>query len=215
MLRSILTSSLLILTAQIGLSEDRLDESGFTPLFDGKSFAGWEGNLKWFRIEDSAIVAGSLKERIPTNFFLATEESFGDFELRLDAKLYGQGKNAGIQIRTKRIPNHTEVSGYQADMGIAGKNPCWGSLYDESRRRKFLAQADSNAVSKILKKEGEWNSFRIRCKGAKIEIWLNGLKTVDYTEKDPEIDRDGIIALQIHSGPPAEAAYRNIRIKSL
>ena len=32
-------------------------ESGFVPLFDGKTFTGWEGNLKAFRIEDGAVVA--------------------------------------------------------------------------------------------------------------------------------------------------------------
>ncbi len=87
-------------------------------LFDGKSLKGWEGNEKSFRIEEGAIVGGTLKEKIPRNEFLATEKEYGDFELRLKFKLLGGEKaNAGVQIRSQRIPNHHEMIGYQADMG--------------------------------------------------------------------------------------------------
>ena len=98
------------------------------PLFDGKSFAGWEGNLKHFRIEDRAIVGGTLKEKIPRNEFLCTEKEYGDFELRLKFKVLGKGANAGVQLRSQRIPNHHEVKGYQADLG----DGWWGCLYDEA-----------------------------------------------------------------------------------
>src|SRR6187401_3560476 len=80
-------------------------EPGFTALFDGKSLAGWEGAEKVFRVEEGAIVAGSKTERIAHNEFLASKEEFGDFELRLKAKLTGQGQNAGVQFRSQRIPN--------------------------------------------------------------------------------------------------------------
>jgi hypothetical protein len=64
-------------------------------------------------------------------------------------------------------------------------------------------------------KKGEWNELRIVANGDKIELYLNGNLSVDYTEKDSEIERSGIIGLQIHSGPPTEALYRNIQIKEL
>lgn len=193
-------------------AEDK--ENGFTPLFDGKSFEGWEGNMDVFRIDDGAIVAGSLKSEIPRNEFLCTKEKFGDFELRLEAKLSGEGDNAGIQFRSKRIPNHHEVIGYQCDIGRAFDRNIWGALYDESRRRKVLAEGEQGKVLKAFKK-GDWNEFRIRCEGPRIQIWLNGTETVDFTEKDENIDKDGVIGLQIHGGKPAEARYRNIRIKRL
>jgi len=190
------------------------EEEGFVPLFDGKSFEGWEGNRKTFRIEDGSIVGGTLTERIPHNDFLCTTREFGDFELRLEAKLMGAGNNAGIQLRSQRIPDHHEVIGYQCDMGSAWNRPIWGALYDESRRRKVLAEGNPDEVQKALK-ENDWNEFVIRCQGSRIQIWLNDCLTVDYTEKDDDIARQGIIGLQIHGGKPAEAWYRKLRIKTL
>lgn len=205
------------LTASVGAGDQAAatdKEVGFVSLFDGKSFEGWEGNLKMFRIEDGAIVGGTMKERIPRNEFLCTKQEFGNFELRLQAKLVGEGANAGVQFRTKRIPNHYEVSGYQCDMGHMQGRWIWGSLYDESRRNKFLAHGPEVDVNKAYK-PGDWNDFVIRCEGARVQIWLNGVQTIDYTEDDDKVARAGVVAVQIHGGPPSEALYRKIRIKKL
>jgi len=184
------------------------------PLFDGKSFEGWEGNMDWFRIESGAVVAGSLEKRIPNNEFLCTKREFGDFELTLEAKLVGEGNNAGVQFRSKRIPNHHEVIGYQADMGRSATRTIWGSLYDESRRNRFLAEGDAAAIDKVVESH-EWVPMKIKAEGPRIQIWIGDVQTVDYTEKDEGIARTGIIGLQIHSGAPAEASYRNIKLKPL
>ena len=190
------------------------DESGFTPLFDGKSLAGWEGDTKIFRVEDGAIVAGSRSERIARNEFLASKEEFGDFELRLQARLVGKGQNAGVQFRSQRVPDHFEMVGYQCDMGAMRGQSIWGALYDESRRRKFLVEPPQEALKSALKPE-DWNDLVIRCEGPRVQMWVNGVQTVDYTEPDAAIPRTGRLGLQIHGGEPAEAAYRNIRIKKL
>ena len=186
------------------------DEHGFRPLFDGSTFSSWDGDQAVFRIEDKAIVGGQLKERIPHNFFLSHKQDFSDFELRLEFRLRGDNTNAGIQIRSQRIANHHEMIGYQADLG----QKYWGALYDESRRRKVLAGPDLEKLMKVLRKD-DWNDYRIRCEGPRIQLWINGMKTVDYTEKDTAIPLTGKIAVQIHGGPPGEAWYRNLRIKPL
>jgi len=186
------------------------EEVDFTSIFDGKTTDGWEGNMEWFRVEDSAIVAGKLTERIPRNEFLCTKKEYEDFELRLQFKVIGAGANAGIQIRSKRIPNHHEVSGYQADLG----NNWWGCLYDESRRRRVLAGPPAPERAKPVRM-GEWNDYRILCEGPRIRLWINGVATVDYTEEEANIPRNGIIGLQVHSGGPMEAWYRNIRVQEI
>jgi hypothetical protein len=189
-------------------------EKGFTPIFDGKSLAGWEGNGKVFRVENGAIVAGSLEQKIEHNEFLCTAKEYGDFELRLKAKLVGKGDNAGVQFRSQRIPKHFEVIGYQCDMGNAGGKSIWGALYDESRRKKFLATGDHDKLTKVLKPEG-FNDLVIRCEGPHVQIWVNGEQTVDYTEEKQDIPRKGRIAVQIHGGEPAQASYQEIRIREL
>lgn len=200
------------------LLAQELESAGFDqeslPLFDGQSLAGWEGNAYWFRVEDGAIVAGRLDEKIPHNEFLCTTQIYDDFELRLEAKLVGTGQNAGIQIRSKRVRDSTEVSGYQVDMGQAGNRGVWGALYDESRRNRMLAEVSPELHDQILRRD-TWNQYRIICRGKNITVYLNGRKTVEYEEGEAGIPGHGVIGLQIHSGSPSEAWYRNLRIKQL
>jgi hypothetical protein len=195
------------LTVADGIASDKTD---FTPLFDGKTFQGWEGNLKVFKIEDGAVVGGSLKKGLGNNEFLCTKKQYGDFELRLKFKILGKGANAGVQIRTARIPNHHEVRGYQADLA----DGYWGCLYDESRRGILTKPPAEAEVDKFLHRD-DWNDYTIRCVKDHVELWINGQKTADFTEKDTAIPRKGIIGLQIHGGPPSEAWYKDISIKEL
>jgi hypothetical protein len=183
------------------------------PLFDGKTFDGWDGDTdKTWKIEDGAIVGGSLDEVVPRNEFLCTKATFGDFELKVKFKLVGDKAkaNAGVQFRTKRIPNNHEVSGYQADVG----QDYWGALYDESRRNKILAKPDAKVLDGLIKFD-DWNDYTIRAEGPRIRLWLNGKLTVDYTEADDKIERTGVIGLQIHGGAKAKAYYKDIRIEEL
>jgi hypothetical protein len=193
------------------------------PLFDGRTFTGWEGdtNTVW-RIEDGALVAGSLTTKQEQNNFLATTKTYGDFELTLKWKLEGTEGfvNGGVQFRTERIPNHHEVSGYQADLGKGYD----GALYDESRRKKILAQPAPEVLAKAQKPVGEWNDYRIRAEGRRIQIWLNGIQTVDYSEtegiilqngKSLVIQPTGIIAVQIHGNATSIVRYKDLMIEEL
>jgi hypothetical protein len=183
------------------------------PLFDGRTFNGWEGDTKIWSIEDGAIVAGSLTTTVPRNDFLCTTKSFGDFVLRLQFKLVGTEGfvNAGVQIRSQRAkdPAH-EMTGYQADLGAK----YWGSLYDETRRNRLLAEADPAVIASILK-PNDWNEYEIRAEGRRIRLAINGRQTVDYTEPDETIPQTGLIGLQVHGGGKALVSYRNITIEEL
>jgi len=183
-------------------------------IFDGKTFRGWEGDInKTWRIENGAIVGGSLTATVPHNEFICTERAFTNFILRVKFKLAGTNGfvNGGVQFRSKRVPNHFEVSGYQADLG----DPAWwGCLYDESRRNKVLVKSNMDEVNKVLKRS-DWNDYEIRCNGKQIQAWLNGQQTFDYTEKDDSIEMSGVIALQVHGGGQTEASYKNIFVQEL
>jgi len=196
---------------QAGPGEKPVSGAKAERLFDGKTFAGWEGDEKFFRVESGAVVGGSLAGRVAHNSFLCTKKTYGDFELSMKFRLLGKNANAGVQFRSKRRPNHHEVIGYQADMG----QKYWGCLYDESRRNKVLARPGAAALAKAAVKAEGWNEYVIRCEGPRIQLWLNGVKTVDYTEADAKIAREGIIGLQIHGGGPSEAWYKDIVLTEL
>jgi hypothetical protein len=206
-------SSILLPAVSTHGKQEKKDEKEFAPIFDGKTLQGWEGKKKFFRVQDGAIVAGFLNARIPNNEFLASEKEYGDFELRFEAKLLGQGNNAGVQFRSQRIPKTHEMIGYQCDIGGWSKGTIWGFLYDESRRRKMLAEAPQEELKKHVQPKGEWNKLVVRAEGPRIQIWLNGYQTVDFTEKEKDIPLKGCLGLQVHGGPPAECHYRNLRIK--
>ena len=186
--------------------------AGGAGLFNGRDLAGWEGDPAVWRVRDGAIVGGSLDGN-PRNEFLATTRRFRNFVLRLEYKLVGTEGfvNGGVQFRSVRImepPN--EMIGYQADIG-AGHS---GSLYDESRRKKFLARADAAQIQQ-LEKVGEWNRYEIRCEGPKVTLALNGEPTLSFTEDDSGVELDGLIALQIHGNCKAEIAFRNFELVEL
>ena len=183
-------------------------------IFDGETFSEWEGDTIYtWRIEDGAIIGGSLEQTVPHNDFLCTRAAYSDFVLRLKFKLTGTEGfiNAGVQFRSQRLDDPPyEMTGYQADLGPG----YWGSLYDESRRNKTLVSPDSSQIRKVLRTD-DWNDYEIRAEGKRIRLFINGEQTVDYTEQDATIPQSGIIGLQIHGGGKAEVYYKDIRLEEL
>lgn len=183
-------------------------------LFDGSTFNGWEGDtVKTWRIENGSIVAGSLDQMVPHNDFLVTKKEYGNFILRLKFKLIGKEGfvNAGVQFNSQRLSNPPyEMIGYQADLGPK----YWGSLYDESRRNKTLAQPDSLQIIKLLKTE-DWNDYEIRNRNGRIQIFLNNQQTVDYTETDKAIPQSGYIGLQIHGNGKTMVFYKDLFLQEV
>lgn len=201
-----------LIPALINIGEPPIQKN--TQLFDGKTFNGWEGDTtQTWRIENGALVGGSLTETVPHNEFLATTRSYDDFTLKLKFKLLGDEGfvNSGVQFRSQRIADPPyEMTGYQADIG----DGYWASLYDESRRNKVLVHADTTLISRVLRRN-DWNDYEIRCEGPRIRLLLNGKLTVDYTEEDSSIPRSGLIALQIHGGGKGEVHFKDITLRGL
>ena len=185
-------------------------EDGFVPLFNGKNLDGWEGDKKLWQAEGGILVGKS--PGIKHNDFLATTKQYGDFVLRFEVRLRPDGANSGVQFRSKRVPNNTEVAGYQADIAAGW----WGKLYDEARRNKVLAGPDAETIRKIVKRD-DWNAYEVRAEGAHIVLKVNGTTTADYTETEPpdKVARKGVIAVQLHGGGPLTVEFRNLRIKEL
>src|SRR5687767_14287692 len=135
-------------------------------LFDGKTLAGWEGNAKLWRVENAALTGGSITETVKHNDFLATTRDFTNFIVRMQIKLTGKEGfiNSGFQIRSQRVPNNSEMAGYQCDFGDPN---WWGAIYDEARRNKVMSPSDMKALGPVIKRQ-DWNEYVIRADGPRV-----------------------------------------------
>ncbi len=165
----------------------------------------WIENGFW-SVKNGEIV-GSSPNGLTFNTFLCSKKKYGDFEMKFQVKMTKTG-NSGIQIRSHIHNMKTfAVTGPQCDMG----GPYWGSLYGENFGGMMKA-ADAKLVAKILK-EGEFNDYAIKAVGKHITIKLNGETTVDADF--PKAPDEGIIAFQLHGGPPMEVVFRNLEFTDL
>ena len=202
-------------------------EEGFTSLFNGKDLNGWEGKPGWWRVEDGAITGESTPEKpCPTSHYLIYRGAKpADFDLRVEFKL--TGCNSGIQFRSRELPDF-DAAGYQADMCMIGfwygclfSTDAGGFValrgqkveYDESGKKSVTSLGDSAELLKHVK-QGDWNEYRIVAKGNEITLWINGVLMSQTTNRqEANATRGGIIALQMHPGPPMKVQFKNIRIK--
>lgn len=184
-------------------------------LFNGVSLEGWEtvkeeNEILW-SVKDSTIVGGDGKRTISENTFLYTSETFEDFEFRCLFRLSGDPAtgfiNSGIQYRSKIEGD--KMVGYQADIGEG----FWGDIYDEHRRGELM-NGDLGTLRFVLNENG-WNSYIIRVKGNKHELYINGVKTGEYEEEDQRINSKGVIGIQLHSGGKAKIEVKEITLTFL
>ncbi len=224
-----------VLAGPIVGQESARQQTDFLSIFDGQSLDGWSGNSKFWSVEDGAITGQTTADN-PTdgNTFLiwqgdADGKEIGDFELRLKYRI--QAGNSGVQFRSKDLGDH-RVAGYQADID-AGNNYT-GIMYDE-RGRGILARrtqqitidesgkksasdhqtCDEQKLLASLKKDG-WNEYVIRANGNHLVQTLNGHVTVDVTDRQTDKSKSaGILALQLHAGPPMKIQFKDIQLKRL
>lgn len=185
------------------------------PLFDGKTLNGWEcePNPALFRVEDGCITGGNEIDNVKRNEFLATTRDYTNFIIRLKIKLTGKEGfvNSGFQIRSVRVPNSGEMSGYQCDYG----EPNWyGAVYDESRRNKVLQASDMDKLGPAIKRQ-DWNEYVIRADGNRITTWINGVEGADYIEQDQSIVQHGKLGIQVHGGGKTKVQVKDIEIQEL
>lgn len=187
------------------------DQQGWREMFNGRTLEGWDGDPRFWRVEDGVITGSTDKESAAENTFLIYKEPFSDFHLIAEVKL--RNGNSGIQFRSERREGWV-VAGYQADFSDDGERSAWGNFYEErGRRRAVMATPDEGwQKGKSLVKPGDWNEIQVLACGPRIEVRLNGQTTVQAKdEKSPS----GIVAIQLHSGKPMQVAIRRMRIKPL
>lgn len=176
-----------------------------TPLFNGKDLTGWTiyGTEKWY-VEDGLLVCESGPDK--GYGYLATDESFKDFEVEVDFRQQANG-NSGIFIRSSI--EGTKITGWQAEVAPPGHDT--GGVY-ESYGRGWLIKPDPEK-DKYLKM-GKWNTMKVRVVGPTITTWLNGHEMITLTD-DKIGAAEGSIALQIHDGGGIKVEWKNLKVTRL
>lgn len=208
------------------------EEPGFRAIFDGKTLDGWEGDAKYWRVEDGNLVGEVTPETLlkSNTFIIWRGGSPKDFELKLDYRITARG-NSGINYRSAVLPdNKYALRGYQAD--IDGQNRYTGQNYEE-RGRLFLAlrgqitRVVGGRKPVILSSVGEpdalaafitsdWNSVHLIIRGNVLMHLINGhLMSTVIDDDAPNRTAAGLIGVQVHVGPPMKVEYRGIRLKEL
>jgi len=206
-------------------------DAGFKPIFDGKTLEGWKASeMSHWSVADGAIVGQTTAERpAKGNQFLVWQQGeLDDFELKLKYRIGGtDSANSGIQVRSQ-LHEDGHVAGYQADIDRGGR---WaGALYDERGRgmlaargqkttiaadgkKNTVASGDAKALMSIIDKDG-WNEYHIIARGNHITQKINGKVTAEVIDNDTK-DREfsGVLALQLHQGPPMKIEFKDIQFK--
>lgn len=211
------------------------DEAGFAPIFDGKSLAGWEGDPKYWRVENGCLVGEITPETlVRSNTFIVWKGGHPrDFELKAEFRISAHG-NSGINYRSAIIPdpvtaaNRFAMRGYQFD--IDGAKNYTGNNYEE-KGRLFLALrgqmtrvtggrppvllASFGTPAQLATQIDEgWNNVHIIVRGHILTHLLNGrLMAVVIDDDAPNRPAGGLLGVQVHVGPPMKVEYRNLRLK--
>jgi hypothetical protein len=242
-IRHCLPAALLLVVASFALAQQQTmpttnpTETGFEPIFNGTSLDGWEGDTKFWRVENGALVGEITPgNTIQQNSFIIWRGGKPkDFELKLDYRISAQG-NSGVNYRSSEVDGtKLALKGYQFDIDGERRNNGTtrhtGNNYEE-RGRTFMALrgqltralpegkrevvstiGDYTEMTKVIK-AGDWNTLHIIARGNTLVHILNG-QVMSILLDDDEKNRtaEGLIGVQVHQGPPMKVEYRNIRLK--
>ncbi len=207
-------------------------EGEFTSLFDGKSLAGWKAaDMSFWSVEDGAITAKITPEHpLKENLYLIWQGGdLADFELKLKHRVFGsKGINCGFQFRSQELPNH-DVAGYQVDNNL---DTDWlVRLYDEHGRhtlawrgqRTVFDETGQATNADLAEAKGapwfrleDWHEYHLVCVGPRLTLKVDGRLAAEVEDNDPnQRDLAGILALQLHTGPPTTAQFKEVQLRIL
>ncbi|MAS94063.1 MAG: heme-binding protein [Verrucomicrobiales bacterium] len=203
-------------------------EGKFVSIFNGKDLTGWDGNPKFWSVENGEIVGKtSGPDDLEYNQFLIWRDgTVKNFELK--AMVKQSGNNSGIQYRSEERPDvgKWSVGGYQCDVH---PNPVNNAMIYHERGRGIVVQngqsvvVDTDARKWLVKERdpvavdvAEWHEYTIIAKGNHITHKLDGKVTIeldDFDEKGRSLE--GLLAFQIHRGPAMEVRIKDVQLKTL
>lgn len=214
----------------IAAAPEESGEEGFRNLFNGTDLSGWDGDSRFWKVIDG-VIDGETTAENPTEgntFLIWRDGEVDDFELRLSYRMFSG--NSGIQYRSKEVSKYV-IGGYQADIDSDGTYT--GILYDEKGRGILAQRGEQTEVDSSGKptvngslgeaaelyqavRPGEWNEYKVIASGHAFTHVINGVTMSQVIDNDPkDRDRAGLLALQLHAGPPMHIQFKDVRIKRL
>lgn len=175
-----------------------------SPIFNDKDLTGWKvptPNPFW-RVQDGALV-GENDEKLAGSM-LWTEKAYGDFVLEFEGRWNGE-IDSGVMFREPNL---------QLQIGISRslKRDLTGSFYVGGKGPQYPETGQAKNLAEVLK-PGDWNRFRLEARGSTFSVWINGVKSVEFT--DDKFPQAGPLGLQIHPGVKMKVEFRNLRAASL
>ncbi len=206
------------------------DAPGFVPLFDGQTLSGWTAaDMSWWSVEDGAITAKITVEKPcdDNQYLFCDVGSMGDFELKLAHRIHSSHDvNCGFQFRSEHYEGD-DCKGYQVDNNL----PDMIRLYDEFGRHTLALRGEhtvfhadgTKTTTAIPEAQGEpwfdltqWHEYHLICRGPRLTLRVNGRLLAEVIDEDvAQRDLAGLLALQLHSGPPMTVQFKDIRWKRL
>lgn len=204
----------------------------FMPLFNGKNLAGWKvssENSNSFLVEDGMLVCRGGRAHL----FYEGENgvpNFKNFELKLRIKTTAES-NSGVYFHTKYQASGWPSVGFEAQVNSKHSDPRkTGSLYGVvniwapvNPEVFFVSKVNDNREVFVMaprapSMDGEWFDYHIIVQDNRIQIKINGMTTVDWTQpKDWTKSRrigSGTVGLQAHD-PKCVVYYKDIELKIL
>ena len=189
-------------------------DEGFTSVFNGKDFEGWDGPVDNYQVKDGTVMCKAGKGGT-----IYTKQEYGDFIARLEF-LLPRGGNNGLAIRYPG-KGDTAYVGMTELQVLDNEAPQYAKL--DPRQFHGSAYGMVAAPRGYLRPTGQWNFEEVTVKGSTIKVELNGtvILNCDLSEvtefmankQHPGKDRTkGYFGFAGHSDP---VQFRNIRIKAL
>lgn len=210
LLTIILSTALVGESADWSASQINKLPSSETPvrLFNGKDFAGWQGQIgKYWSIADDTVIGRNTAENPPqASTYLLTEKKYHNFRLIFEGRLVESEMHTGIALWGKRVEREGDPDSYLGHLVMFPSGYGFWDLY-----RRNLIYRDTEGLAKKAGKQHDWNRIEILAIGNRIQLAINGQLVADWSDPKPEYCQAGPIGLQLHSNSvPQEVQFRGL-----
>jgi hypothetical protein len=190
------------LTSTTALAQQTAASHGWTPLFDGRTLAGWKGS--GWGVEDGALVTRGIQ----SNDAICTEKSYGDFVLRFRANASEAFMRSVVTIRLG-----VRSEGFVTGLSTMIAPGAAGALRDHVGLR-VLEPADVEALGRISD-TSRWIDHAIYANGGQVRLFVNGRLISDHIDRSPDFPRSGRVCLYGRTTATDSIRIRDVEIREL